>query len=227
MFAVTTGQHNKAAAIRKAAPDVFEQLHKGETDLRKGGRIARKATERERIENLPVVLGQYATIVADPPWPYDNTGSRGAAADHYETMTLEQIAALHVHGRPVVGLALEAGAHLYLWVPSAFLAEGHGAAVARAWGFEPKCVLTWVKLQVGIGNWFRSATEHVLFCVRGNLPLATEDAIPTWFQADRRDHSEKPEEFFALVERASPTPRLELFARKPRDGWEVWGDELT
>jgi N6-adenosine-specific RNA methylase IME4 len=226
LFNVSRHQHEKAAALRRDAPEVFEKVHRGETDLRMGSREARTDATRERLANLAVVEGQFSSICADPPWPFENTGSRGAAADHYATLSIEAIASLEVRGRPARDLAPQPGGHLYLWTPSAFLAEGIAARVARAWAFEPKCILTWVKPQVGIGNWFRGATEHVLFCVRGNLPLATRDALPTWFMADRQEHSQKPEEFYQLVERASPGPRLELFARRRRDGWECWGDEL-
>jgi len=169
--------------------------------------------------------GKFHTIVIDPPWRYDNTASRGAAEDHYETLPIDELADFTVGERPVSQLA-EANAHLYLWVPSVHLAEGDAAALARRWGFEPKCVLTWVKPQVGIGNWFRSASEHILFCVRGDLYLTVQEAVGTWFLASRGKHSEKPDEFYALVERVSPGPWLDLFARRRRDGWECWGDEV-
>jgi N6-adenosine-specific RNA methylase IME4 len=227
LFHVTQHQHKKAAALHRNAPEVFEKVHRGETDLRMASREARAKASRERLDSLPMVEGQFLTICADPPWPFDNTGSRGAAADHYPSLSVEAITDLEVAGRPVKDLAPAEAGHLFLWVPSSFLAEGIAARIARAWGFEPKCVLTWVKPQVGVGNWFRSASEHVLFCVRGNLPLATRDAIPTWFMAGRQEHSQKPEEFYQLVERASRGPRLELFGRRRREGWECWGDELA
>jgi len=227
LFNITEHQHKKAAALRRDAPQVFDRVHRGETDLRMGSREARTEASRERLTNLPVVEGQFLALVADPPWPFDNTGSRGAAADHYAALSVEAITDLQVAGRPVKDLAPDEAGHLYLWTPSSFLAEGITARIARAWAFDPKCVLTWVKPQVGVGNWFRGASEHVLFCVRGGLPLATREALSTWFLADRQEHSQKPDEFYRLVERASPGPRLELFARSRREGWESWGDELT
>ncbi|MCJ7510794.1 MAG: MT-A70 family methyltransferase [Dehalococcoidia bacterium] len=224
---ITRRQYDTANKLRHGAPELFDKVHRGELDLRMASRKATTDATRERLGNLPLVDGQFLTLVADPPWPFDNTGSRGAAADHYPSLSIEAIAALEVADRPVKDLAPEEAGHLYLWTPSSFLAEGIAARIARAWGFEPKCVLTWVKPQVGVGNWFRGASEHVLFCVRGNLPLATREALSTWFMADRQEHSQKPDEFYHLVERASPGPRLELFARRHREGWEAWGDELT
>jgi N6-adenosine-specific RNA methylase IME4 len=179
----------------------------------------------------------YRTIVADPPWQYDGPGPVGAGgngvadgsrqvavADHYSTMTADEIAAL-----PVKGLA-EKDAHLYLWTTNAFLVEAH--AIARAWGFRPVTMLTWVKVHqddpsrvsMKTGYYFRGATEHALFCVRGSLPLTTKEGLPTAYLWPRIGaHSEKPDAFGDLVEQASPGPYVELFCRRPRFGWDSWG----
>jgi N6-adenosine-specific RNA methylase IME4 len=123
-------------------------------------------------------------------------------------------------------------AHLYLWTTNAFMEEAH--QLARAWGFAPKTILTWVKTQHAdptqvsrkMGYYFRGATEHVLFGVRGRLRL-NDLTLPTAFLWPRiARHSEKPEQFFDMVERASPGPFLEMFARQPRTGWSVWGNEV-
>ena len=123
----------------------------------------------------------------------------------------------------------EADAHLYLWTTNAFFVEAH--AVARAWGFKPKTVLTWVKMKsdgtpsMKQGHYFRGATEHALFAVKGSLRLRAERALPTAYLWPRLPHSVKPEQFYALVEEASPPPYLELFARRNRLGWDAWGDQ--
>lgn len=186
--------------------------------LRREERLAASEQAAQTLADAPVELpaGNYPTIVADPPWQYDNAGTRGAADGHYPTMTVEEICKLDVAARAADH------AHLYLWTTNTFLLAAF--AVLDAWGFEYKTCLTWAKPQIGLGNYFRSATEHVLFGVRGTLPVA-DRAIPTWFQADRLRHSEKPATFYELVERASPGPYLELFARRPRPGWDAWGNE--
>jgi N6-adenosine-specific RNA methylase IME4 len=106
--------------------------------------------------------------------------------------------------------------------------------LVRSWGFEPKTIITWMKTtqqgnvtRGGMGWYFRGATEHVIFAVRGNLPIPAEFREPNVVFAQRGSHSVKPFEFFALVERVSPAPRLELFARSERDGWDHWGNELV
>lgn len=177
-------------------------------------------------------MGEYRTIVADPPWPYSrgrsNPSSKSLvglrAHDHYPAMTLPELCEL---APPAAD-----DAHLYLWTTNAFMVEAH--EVARAWGFEPKTICTWVKtckndpsrVSRKTGYWFRGATEHWLFCVRGSLKLQTREALPTAYLWPRElEHSVKPDAFYDLVERASPGPRLELFSRRERLGWDTWGNE--
>lgn len=126
----------------------------------------------------------------------------------------------------------EANSHLYLWTTNAFMVEAH--ELAQAWGFKVKTICTWVKthhedanrVSMKTGYYFRGATEHFLFCVRGSLPLQTDTGLPTAYLWPRiGSHSQKPEAFYDLVESASPGPYLELFARRNRLGWDTWGNE--
>jgi N6-adenosine-specific RNA methylase IME4 len=156
----------------------------------------------------------FSTIVIDPPWRYENTITRGAAEDHYPTMSMDELAALEMPAAD--------DAHLYLWVTNGFLREGFD--LMDAWGFTYKACLTWCKPQIGMGNYFRNSTEHVYFGLKGSLPTNANN-VPTWFVADRTRHSAKPECFYDLVEMSSPGPRLEMFARRRRLGWHTWGNE--
>lgn len=166
---------------------------------------------------VPLPEGVFRVIVADPPWRYGNTATRGAAEDHYATMTIEELCDLDVEDRSADD------AHLYLWTTNGFLREAFD--VMEAWGFAYKTTLTWVKTQIGLGNYFRNNTEHVLFGVRGALRTKVKD-IPTAFEAPRGKHSTKPDLFYDLVERASTGPYLEMFARRRRLGdWTHWGDQ--
>lgn len=160
--------------------------------------------------------GTYRTIAADPPWQYANRSTRGAAEDHYPTMTIDELCEL-----PVEEWAADE-AHLYLWTTNGFLREAF--TVMDAWGFTYKTCLTWVKPQIGMGNYFRSSTEHVLFGVRGGI-RTLDGNQRNWFEAKRGRHSAKPGAFFELVELCSPEPRLEMFARARRLGWDSWGNE--
>lgn len=170
----------------------------------------------------------FSTIVADPPWPYNDklmSGNSGfgrprqtrGAANHYPTMSIAELRAL----QPQAVAAPDA--HLYLWTTNAFMDEALG--LMFAWGFKQKTILTWVKPQIGMGHYFRNTTEHVLFGVRGKLRTLQRN-VPTAFWARRTKHSTKPAVFYSIVERQSPGPYLELFAREPRPGWTVMGDEV-
>ena len=171
---------------------------------------------------------RYRTIVADPPWEYTRSaglGGKRAAADNYSTMTNDQIAAL-----PISGMA-DDDAHLYLWVtnPRMFRERHDGCGpidIMEAWGFRYVTMLTWHKLGApGMGWYFRGDTEHVLFGIRGNLPIAPAARESNHLAAHRKEHSAKPDRFYEMVERVSPGPYLELFARRRRYGWDVWGDQ--
>ena len=164
----------------------------------------------------------YSTIVADPPWrfeqggPYSGVWASGPRVPPYSSMTLDAITAL-----PVESIAA-ADAHLYLWTTNRHLRSAYG--IAEAWGFRPSQLLTWCKPPKGIGpgGAFTTTTEFVLFCRRGNLPHQ-ERLDSTWWQWPRGPHSVKPAAFMDIVERVSPGPYVELFARAPRLGWDSWG----
>jgi N6-adenosine-specific RNA methylase IME4 len=162
---------------------------------------------------------RYSTVYADPPWPYSNMAARGAAEDHYRTMTLEAILA-----EPVRSVVAD-NAHLHLWTTNAFLREAF--EVITAWGFRYKSCLVWVKPQLGMGNYWRVSHEFLLLGVRGSL-ACQEKALRSWHLARRTVHSRKPFLFRELVERASPGPYLELYGREeqPANGWTVYGNQV-
>lgn len=164
---------------------------------------------------------KYNVIYADPPWEYRHKvtgrGGRGAASHHYETMPLEEIKNLIVPA--------DKNCFLWLWVTNPILAEGWHTEVCRAWGFKPQTILTWVKKGIGMGYTLRSATEHILVARKGK-PVVNNRSVPTWFEAKRLRHSEKPEEARRIIEKICAGPYLEMFARKQTEGWDVFGDEV-
>jgi len=170
-----------------------------------------------------IVRKRWRTIVVDPPWAYRDklrmgSGPKHRGADaHYTTSSTAALRDLPI------GEYAERDAHLYLWVTNAFLEDGH--ALARAWGFQQRTMITWCKTQIGMGHYFRNSTEHALFCVRGKLALLRKD-LPTHFTAPRGRHSEKPQAFYDMVETASPGPYLDVFARRHRMLWDVAGNEV-
>lgn len=180
---------------------------------------------------LPTVEGGFQTVLADPPWRFANRTGKVAPEhrrlDRYSTMSIEAICALPVSS------VVAGDAHLYLWVPNALLPDG--LAVMDAWGFRYVSNIIWSKRRKdggpdgrGVGFYFRNVTEILLFGVRGSLrTLDPARSQINLIESRKREHSRKPDEQYDLIERCSPAPRLELFARYPRDGWAVWGDEAA
>ena len=167
------------------------------------------------IPGLPP--GGFGTILVDPPWPLQS------GEKHYRTMSLARITALPV------GCLAARDAHVWLWTTNALLPKAY--EVAEAWGFTVRSPLTWVKFRLGLGGRYqlRNATEQLLFCTRGKAPLGSRSQ-PTWFNAPVTEHSRKPAEQFAIIERVSPGPYLELFARRRPESnqlWAVWGDQVA
>ena len=173
---------------------------------------------------------RYGTILADPPWQFQNRTGK-MAPEHrrlsrYATMTLEDIMEL-----PVAQLALPQS-HLYLWVPNALIVEG--LETMKRWGFTYKTMLVWYKTRKdggpdgrGVGFYFRNVTEVILFGVRGGLrTLPPGRRQVNLIASQKREHSRKPDELYPLIEACSPGPFLEMFARHPRLGWDSWGNQV-
>ena len=164
---------------------------------------------------------KFSTIYADPPWPYQNQATRSATSTIYKKdewfMSLDDLKAL-----PVPELTTE-NAHLHLWTTNAFIFEAK--AIMDAWGFEYKSCFVWVKPQMGIGNYWRVSHEFMLFGLKGKQPFL-DRGQKSWKELNRTKHSKKPEDVALTIEKVSPGPWIELFGRKTRDNWTVWGNEI-
>jgi N6-adenosine-specific RNA methylase IME4 len=158
------------------------------------------------------------TIYADPPWLYDNQATRSATRNVFDGMTVEELYRL-----PVGELALD-DAHLHLWTTNGFLRESF--ELFDAWGFEFKSSFIWIKPQLGIGNYWRNAHEFLLTGVRGGATRFNDRTLKSWLDCKRGKHSRKPYEVRDFIERASPGPWLEMFAREPAPRWLSWGHEI-
>lgn len=189
--------------------------------------------------------GHFRAIVADPPWHFRsrtslesrNWTSARDAEKHYPVMGIEDIKAL-----PVRELAAP-DAHLFLWTIGPCLRLAFD--VIEAWGFRFSAVaFTWVKLKrshdarqlrttavadsdlhVGLGLTTRKNAEFCLLGRRGNAHRNAKD-VREIILAPVRDHSRKPEEAIARIERYCDGPYCELFARTRRENWSSWGNEV-
>jgi N6-adenosine-specific RNA methylase IME4 len=165
----------------------------------------------------------YPILLVDPPWQYERPPygiHAHDAEEHYPTMALGDICAL-----PVGDLA-SPDALLFLWVPAPILEQAF--QVIRAWGFSYRTGMVWDKQSSIPGRYIRQQHEHLLVARRGEFPTPPDkDRPPSVISAPRRQHSRKPDEAYALIERMYPDlPKIELFARgEARPGWAVWGNE--
>lgn len=178
-------------------------------------------------------MQKYKTIVVDPPWKYGKWGKGSKKARYadesfnldsaipYETMSVWEISRL-----PVESLAAN-NCDLYLWTTQKYLPDAF--SVLNAWGFKYCQILTWAKTPMGKGQGglFCPTTEFILLGRKGKAPQK-ERVDTTWWSFPRawKTHSKKPEQFLDIVETVSDVPRLELFARRKRPGWDVWGNEV-
>jgi N6-adenosine-specific RNA methylase IME4 len=206
-----------------------------------------EANNGERQRGLaPVSLldlvGEFSTIVADPPWKYGQWGTPSNTANcknaerwanlatnrkakayamPYPTMSVDEIAAL-----PVAKLAA-ANCELYLWVTQKYLPDAF--RVMAAWGFKYCQTLTWCKTPRGTGQGgiFCPTTEFLLLGRKGKMPVKKR-VDTTWWNVKRphNSHSTKPEHFQDVIETVTNEPRLELFARRKRPNWTTWGNEV-
>lgn len=171
--------------------------------------------------------GRFHTIVVDPPWASeisgDVSGAAGSVAPPYETMSLARICHLPLAAWEEKDDDGQPDVHLYLWVTHGTWAAG--MEVLAAWGYDLKHVIVWEKNRITPGRYFDHIHELCLFAAKGNrLPAYN---VPDVFEGKRLGpHSTKPEEFYEIVEKISPGPRLEMFARKQREGWSTWGAEV-
>lgn len=200
------------AADEQLTVSAVRDLVRQESHLSKVAAIARGS--------LPA--GEYDVICADPPWQYDNAGFNQSAAAHYPTQPTAVIEELPTTDSTFPKFADPCV--LFLWATSPLLPSA--IDVLEAWGFAYKACLIWVKDRApGLGWWLDTRHELLLIGVRGSTtPIEKVDSVIT---AMVDTHSRKPVEAYAAIERMFPgLRRVECFARAPRPGWSVWGNEV-
>ena len=214
--------------VREAAREAWDGLQSGEKSFSAAYndvKDAEREVEAEPETETPELPDEtYRAVVIDPPWPVEKIGrderpDQGKYLD-YPTMDIEDIRDL-----PVADLAADDGAHVYLWATHKHLPDAF--EMLEAWGARFECLLTWDK-PTGVAPFsWQYNTEHVLFARFGDGLQMEEMGQQVSFTAPVSEHSEKPDVFYDRVRNASPSPRLEMFARDGRDGFDVWGDEVS
>jgi N6-adenosine-specific RNA methylase IME4 len=237
--AVERGNVSISAAADVAKLPLGEQqevVARGEREILQVAKAIRaeraKARRAERIRKLVEIsrgnatlptLRRYPVVYADPAYQYEipeRLGLARSVEEHYPTMTLDDICAL-----PVTELATD-DALLFLWSPAPLIEKA--MQVIAAWGFEYRTCAVWVKDKIGMGLYVRQQHELLLIARRGEPPLPAEaDRLSSVIIAPRGEHSAKPVAFYERIERMYPDlPKIELFARNARCGWDAWGNEI-
>ena len=179
---------------------------------------------------MPYLFGRirkkYRTLVVDPPWPMRKINrkvrSRQGSFLDYPVMTLEEIEALDIDHWAT------RDAYCFLWTTQKFIKPAFG--ILEAWEFPYVCTITWCK-PTGICpyNPFQFASEFVLFGCRDRKVFRQfrMGTVKTWFCTKGRPrHSEKPEQFYQMIRRITPEPRIDLFARRRHKGFDAWGNQV-
>lgn len=227
-------RENKKADIPKSEQQ--EIVARGEKEIVQAAKEirARKSTARreKRIKRIVAIsrsnsnislanIGTFPVILCDPPWKYDYAETENRAIENqYPTMSIDDIC-----GLPINQVAMS-DAVLFLWTTSPKLEESF--RVLSAWGFNYRTCAVWDKEVIGMGYYFRQRHELLLVATRGSIPAPLPDRrVPSVFQSRRSLHSAKPEIVYEIIEGMYPElPKLEMFCRKPREGWSVWGNQV-
>lgn len=205
----------------KAILDAAKTIRANRADASRTARIERIEEIASGNETLETSR-RYPIIYADPPWRYELPamgGTNRSIENHYPTMSLEEICAL-----PVSDIAAD-DCLLYLWATAPKLPEC--LKVIKAWGFEYRTHMVWVKDKIGMGYHARNQHELLLIAKRGEMPPPRPGEQPSSvIEAPRGEHSAKPAIFAENIERLYPeVGKIELFCRAPREGWAVWGNQ--
>jgi N6-adenosine-specific RNA methylase IME4 len=209
-----------AITVRDRSPHLYRQVKDGEVALDRAVQQLRRDARYASIGPTPALPeGVFDLIYADPPWQLGSPASPNSPEQHYPTLPTGEIAELTI---PAAENAI-----LFLWAVTSLLPDA--LKVISAWGFTYKTALVWRKPSIGLGNYVRSLHEELLIATRGSYPTPTPKRRPrSVIDAARSRHSEKPRQFYEVIERMYPqAQRLELFARgKPHAGWSAWGNEV-
>ena len=210
-----------AEEVIEQKPELEEKIMSGEITVKQAAREIKIEEQKKEIEqlNLEQPKGEYDVIVIDPPWKvdfkYDAEHYMGRVANPYPEMDIQQIKDIKLPSKDNCILWLWT-THSQIWSAKEIMDE---------WGFEYKCILVWNKESIGIGKWLRKQCEFCLLATKGK-PLWTATDFRDIISEQKTNHSAKPEGFYKLVEKYCVGRKLDYFARKKREGWDVFGDEI-
>ena len=226
---VSTGQVGMAEQVKKKAPDLWEKAKQGEVSIssaykeikkeeKKAERTAMIQEQKRAIESGETKLpeGVFEVVAIDPPWnygrEYDPDSSR--VANPYPEMSQAELLEMKP---PFANDCV-----LFLWTTHQFLFDAK--ELMDKWGFTYKATMVWDKEKIGMGAWLRMQCEFCLIGIKGK-PMWQNTTHRDIIRESRREHSRKPEAFYAMVEQTTAGRRLDYFSRQQREGWEVYGND--
>ena len=237
--------------LKKGTSEIISAIENGEISVSDAAKIADRDTETQNAALLEkrtgrsstlkgavdvldnaklasvaatdIPTGKYCTIVVDPPWPVDfkkrDAEPNQSVAVPYPTMTLAEISELDIRG-----LAAD-NCWLLLWSTNRFLPSAF--TIIEDWGFQYRWCLAWNKKDgMQHTNSPKLNLEHVIVASIGKPKWASTKQFWGCFSGELREHSRKPEEFYNMLKRVAPVPRLDMFSRHKIDGFDTWGNEL-
>ena len=219
VLGISTDSLSKAKQIiEKGTPEQIEKIDKGKSvnAIYKNIKLNEQKEEIEKNISKIKLKGKYDIIVIDPPWKYNDSGNADRAHTEYPTMSLEEL--------KNIKLPAKDDCVLWIWTTNSFMKEAY--ELLNFWGFKDKTILTWFKGNSGMGNYLRNVTEHCILAVKGKPFFNNHNKYTTLLTENKTEHSTKPEIFYKIVEEICAGRKLDYFARKKRDGWDVYGDEI-
>lgn len=223
-FDVGTTYIQQIKKLKESNPEKVEEIKQGKTtlqDVKKEQRLEKIAFQRKELEKetLEKPEGNFDVIVIDPPWNYGTDENYNPASFRgttpYPTLSLEEI--------KNITLPHKDDCVLWLWTTNKFLLDMK--PLLEEWGYALKSMITWDKEHIGTGRWLRSQTEHCILAIKGK-PFFNNTKWSTLIREKRTAHSKKPEVFYKMVDEICAGRKLDYFARKKREGWDVYGDEV-
>jgi len=225
---LTRKQRAQAQGLAELPRETFEDVRDGKktrAQVQREQKTTELVTKLEDVKRKKAnaIEGRYDVIVIDPPWPMEKI-ERDVRPNQskmdYPTMTLEDISKLDIGDK--------CGAedcHVWLWTTHRFLPFAF--RILTEWELKYVCCFVWHKpggfQPVGLPQY---NSEFALYARKGSPAFVSTKALPTCFTAERGKHSEKPSAFYEMVQRVTAGRRLDMFARKQRDGFDVWGNEI-
>jgi N6-adenosine-specific RNA methylase IME4 len=214
--------HHRVVAGRDDAADL---LAWAESEMATVKQLRERVRAIRNADAPPLPNGVYRVIYADPPWEYGdkrtNDEQSGSAESQYPTMSIDELCGLGV--REIAA----SDSVLFLWATAPCLPEA--MQVIEAWGFTYKAQFVWDKVKGFNGHYNDVRHELLLVATRGSCVPKVESLDPSIVQEKRTRHSKKPDRFYELIERLYPLggqTHVELFARRSRDGWCSWGNQV-